>query len=277
MVIEFILENVYTSVVLTNYGRLLAGRRGDLAPAITLESRRIGDELLASIYRQEKRPIDLPFFFKAATEAVLLANVRTILSVLTAGEGRLRVTRNDATVRELKRCYFRGGLGEKGWIQAIETVLSFDALDPYWYEPTATSINFNAAGGGTMPFFPIFPLQLDVSQVLDRKTVANPGAACWPIWVITGPGNTLSLKNITTGRDLVWNGSLSIADTLVIDTSPLKKTIRLNGVNAWNNVPGSDADLWPLIAGNNDVLVTVGDATADTLVQLAFVPRYVSL
>lgn len=276
MEVEFILEDGSGSVALTDYGRLLAGRRGDLAPLMTLESRRIGDELLASVHRMEKRPLDLPFFFKAATESVLLDNVRALLTVLTAGEGKLRVT-NGAVVRELKRCYFRGGLNDKGWRQAAETVLSFDALDPFWYETTDTENQFTISGSTILPFFPFFPIRLLVSQVLNQDTVTNPGVECWPIWTITGPGDTLSLENVTTGRKLVWGGTLDGGDVLEIDTRPLVKTVRLNGVNAWEDVQASDADLWPMIAGDNDILVGLSSATVDTVATLSFTPRYVSL
>lgn len=280
MEVEFILADGTGSVKLTDYGRLLAGRRGDLAPLITLDTRRIGNELLAAIYRQEKRPLDLPFFFKATTEAELLTNVRTVLTVLTAGEGRLRVTRNDATVRELKRCFFRGGLGEKGWTQAAETVLSFDALDPFWYETSATENIFTISGSSILPFFPFFltkPLRLLVSQVLNQDTVSNPGVECWPIWTITGPGDTISLENKTTDRKIVWAGTLTGSDTLEIDTRPLYKTVRKNGINSWGLIQSSNADPWPLIAGDNDILVGMNNATVATQAKLSFTKRYVSL
>lgn len=279
MELEFILEDGSGSVVLTDYGHLLAGRRGDLAPLITLESRRIGEELLASVHRMEKRPLDFPFLFKETTESELLTTVRTVLTVLTAGEGKLRVTDN-GVVRELKRCYFRGGLGEKGWRQAAETVLSFDALDPFWYETTATENQFTISGSVIQPFFPFFltkPMKLLVSQVLNQDTVTNPGVEVWPIWTITGPGDTLSLENMTTGKRLLWNSTLTDEDILEIDTRPMYKTVRINGINAWNDVGVSDANLWPLLAGDNEVLVTLSNASILTKATLSFFPRYVSL
>ncbi len=280
MEVEFILADGTGSVKLTDYGKLLAGRRGDLAPLITLESQRIGNELLASMYRHEKRPLDLPFLFKGASEAALLANVRTVLTMLSAGEGKLRVTRNDAVVRELKRCYFRGGLGEKSWINAAETVLSFDALDPFWYETSATENIFTISGSSILPFFPFFltkPLRLLVSQVLNQNTIVNPGVEVWPIWTIKGPGDTISLENKTTGRKIVWAGTLTGSDTLVVDTRPLYKTVRKNGVNSWGLIQASNADPWPIIAGSNNVLVGMNNATVATQAKLSFTTRYVSL
>ncbi len=266
------------SVVLTDYGRLKGGRIGDLAPQTTLETRRVGTQLVKSAYRQEKRPLDLPFLFKAANEATLLANVRTILGVLSAGEGTLSVTRNDGTIRELYRCYYVAGLGEKGWVQAAEAVLSFDGLDPYWYDPTGVIVDF-VSGGSENPtlFFPVPPLYLLPSAILQAKTINNPGVESWLVWTITGPGDIISLINQTSGRTFIYSGALDDADTLVIDSRPLYKTVRLNGVNAWANVPQASADLWPLARGDNSILVTVANSTEHTIVELVYYPRYVSL
>jgi hypothetical protein len=52
--------------------------------------------------------------------------------------------------------------------------------------------------------------------------------------------------------------------------------VRFNGVNAWANVPRASADLWPLMAHENDILVTMAHATEDTLVRLNRSHRYIS-
>lgn len=278
MEIKFTVDASGDIVVLTNYGHLLDGRRGDLAPLTTLETQRVGGVLRKSIYRQEKRPLDLPFIFMADTPYLLQDNVRTVLDVLSQGEGTLTWTQDNDIVRELRNVFYKAGMGEKNWKQAMETVLAFDALDPYWYDPTEVEEEF--ASGGDPPtslFFPVPPLYLMPSAILEEKVVSNPGAENWPVWTITGPGDTLSFINNTTGRRLIYSGSLLVSDTLVIDTRPLQKTVRLNGVNAWEYIPKDSADLWSLAAGDNDILVSVANSTSETLVQLAYYPRYISL
>jgi len=277
MEVRFTASDSGRAVVISDYGHPKDGRVGDLAPQTTLETQRIGTQLIKSVYRQERRALDLPFLFKAADEATLLANIEIILDVLTEGEGTLRVTRKDGTVRELQRCYYVGGLGEKGYVKATEAVLSFDGLDPYWYDPTAVIVDF-VSGGGDAPtlFFPVPPLNLLPSAIFQSKTAPNPGKESWPVWTVTGPGNTISLINQTSGRTFIYSGTLTAADTLVIDTRPLYKTVRLNGVNAWANVPKASADLWPLAGGDNAILVTMGNSTVHTLVEFNYNPRYVS-
>jgi len=262
------------SVVLTDYGRLKDGRMGDLAPQTTLETWRVGGQLVKSAYRQEKRALDLPFLFKAATETALLANVQTILSVLSAGEGTLRVTRNDGTVRELYRCYYVAGLGEKGWLKVAEAVLSFDALDPYWYSTVPTIEVF--ASGSVVSFFPFFPLLLTSSSIVERKTINNPGLIAWPFWSIYGPGLNPSIINHTTGEQLTLNCSLSASDILTIDTSPLAKTVQINGANAYQYLTAASV-LFGLLPGDNDISVQMNIITAGISAGSAmYYPRYIS-
>lgn len=275
MQIEFIVGA--QSVVLTNYGRLVDGRRGDLAPATVLETELLAGLSVMSAYRQEKRPLDLPFLFKAAAETTLLANIRTMLDVLTAGEGVLKVTRNDAVVRQLQRCYYKDGLREKGWLQAIETVLSFDSLDPYWYDPTPTSEVFTVSLTSLTTFFPFFPLVLTASSIIERKNVTNPGAPVWPVWTIVGPGENPTITNHTTGESITLVKTLIAGDVLVIDTSPLAKTVILNGANAYQYLTAAST-LFSLAHGVNDLSVQMNLFVAGTSTgTLQFYPRYVSL
>jgi len=275
------------SVVLTDYGRLKKGRKGDLGMPVVIETRRVGNELQRSLYLHGKRAVDIPFLAKAASEAALLANLQTMMNVLTSDTLRsdgfdqdtaiLQVTKNDASVRQLQRCFYVGGLDEKAWINGMESVISFDALDPYWYDPTAVEVTFSSGETPSMLFFPLPPLYLAPSAVFAEQSVVNPGAEAWPIWTISGPGSSISLINQTTGRKVMWTGTLMIDDELEIDTRPLHKTVRLNGENAWDSVPISYADLWPLAAGPNALMVTIANSTGDTSAVLSYNPRYKSL
>lgn len=275
MEIEFIVG--LQSVVLTDYGRLLAGRMGDLAPSTVLETEMLSGQLIMSAYRQEKRPIDLPFMFKATTETGLLDAVRVMLDVLTIGEGILQVTRNDAVVRQLQRCFYRDGLRQKNYPKAMETVISFDALDPYWYSPTPTSDLFTVSLTSLVTFFPFFPLMLTTSTVIERKDVDNPGTNAWPVWTIVGPGENPTILNHTTGEYIMLICTLVAGDILIIDTSPFAKTVLLNGVNAYQYMT-DDSSLFDLDPGINDIsfqmnLAVVGSSSG----LLQYYPRYITL
>jgi hypothetical protein len=263
------------AIILTNYGTLL-GKLGDLAPAITLQSERRGNVLQKTIYRHEDRPLDLPFLFEGDNEDDLRGNVRAILDVLAAGEGILRITRT-GVARELRNTWYTAGLREKGnGGRTIKTVLSFDALDPYWYDPTGQQVTF-AGGVVAGTFFPFFPIVLSPSSVLAEETIVNPGVEAWPIWTISGPGGTITLENVTTGRKVVWNGTMADGETLVIDTRPLYKTVELNDANAWAYVSYDDTDLWPLAAGSNTIRVVMTGTDAGSQALLEYNPRYISL
>lgn len=276
MEIKFTADASGDEIVLTDYGRLLDGRRGDLAPLTTLEAQRIGGVLIKSIYRQEKRPLDLPFLFKASDLSTLQDNVRTVLDVLSQGEGVLTFIKDDATERELRSCFYKYGMGEKNWRSAMETVISFDALDPYWYDPTEVEEAFTGAVP-TGTFFPFFPLVLSPSSVLAEKTVTNPGVESWPIWTITGPATGVTLFNVTSDRTLALSLTMAAGETLVIDTRPLYKTVELNGANGWTYVSPYDPDLWPLAAGDNLIQVVMANTDAGSSAMLEYNPRYISL
>lgn len=263
------------SVVLTDYGHLLAGRLGDLAPEMVLETRSLGGGLGITSYRSGKRALDIPFFMKASTITALLNNVRTMLNVLTLGEGTLRATREDGIIRELQQCYFKNGLREKSW-KTAETILSFDALDPYWYDPISKLVEFTLQPASAS-FFPLLPLHLLASSIFEEATVNNPGMETWPVWTIYGPGDGVSLVNNTSGRSLYYSGNLSSSDVLVIDTTPGIKTVKLNGSNAWSAMAMYSADLWPLEMGDNIITTTLGSATSVSKVELAYFERYISL
>jgi hypothetical protein len=280
MDIEFEVNGAIYVVTSANV-QLLTDRTGDLAPNLKLDIFELGDQFEAGHYRPQPRNIDLPVLIKAGSHDELLSQVRTVLAGVMAGEGTLRFTRGEA-IRELLKCYFVGGLTSDGkGIEAareFKAVLSFRALDPYWYDPTAIIVSFVSSGDDDPTlFFPVPPLYLLPSAVLQSKTINNPGVEAWPVWIITGPGDIISLINQTSGRTFIYSGALEAADMLEIDTRPLYKTVRLNGANAWENVPVASADLWPLAAGNNDILVTVGNSTVHTVVEFHYNPRYVSL
>lgn len=281
MRVEFIVSS--ESVVLTDYGTIIRGKTGILAPETTLETQRLGGILRMSAYRQERRPVDLPYFLEGDSPnepdpVDVYGKARAILDVLRLGEGTLRVQRDDGVERELRSCYYRDGLREQNLPgDALRTVLSFDALDPYWYATADINVEYTNAGTPTPSFFPFFPLRLLYSQIVDSQIINNPGVECWPIWTITGPGSSLSLVNQTTGKTTIWTGTLTAADVLEIDTRPLFKTIRKNGANAWSNVPASTSELWSLATGDNSILVTMTDVTVETVARLTFTPRYISL
>lgn len=259
----------------------MAGRKGDLAPSFVLDTEAAAGIERVLNYRTGPRNLELPLWFKAITKTELLDTVDDLVGSLAPGDITLRFTSDDNRVRELRGCYLKDGFGDDGFesidnVMAAQAVLTFFCPDPYWYAVSLTTVNFvPTVSLGT--FFPFFPLQLSANPTLQRQTVVNPGFTTWPVWTIYGPGQNLSLVDYTTGKSFVWYGVLGAADVLIIDTTPLVKTIEMNGLNAYAYLVKS-SELFPLERGNNDLAIMMEDINnALTHATLKFYSRYISL
>jgi hypothetical protein len=227
------------------------------------------------------RVVGVPMLFSGGSKDVIRADLAALAAKLdpARGAGRLRILRVDGSLRELN-CYYSGGLeGDEsaGGPTHQLAVISFRAEDPYWYDPATVTVVYNSGGAGA--FFPIFPLRLGTSQVFTGAIENNLGdVEAWPIWTITGPGDTLVLTNNTTGETLHLNYALLTGESLVIDTRPGHKTVVKNdGTNLFGflDFGGVTSALWSLARGNNDLTIELsGINPAVTRVQLSYQRRY---
>ncbi len=221
--------------------------------------------------------------FSGSTDVDLRANIRSWCQRLdpSRGDGRLRVTGPAGDVRELTCSYQDGLRGDEpaGQRQDEVAIVTWVASDPYWAAPAATVISWQT--GVARSFFPILPLHLGSSQVFARSLLDPVSdVPTFPVWTISGPGASIALKNLTTGRTLSWSGSLGFGEQLTIDTRPGNQT------NAPKSVFLQDAtnqyglltarDMWPLKPGTNDVAIEMTGATEDSLVTLSYQSRYLS-
>lgn len=192
------------------------------------------------------------------------------------GDGKLRVTRHDGSVRELTCRYWRGLDKAKygGGGALLRTTLSFRAFDPYFYAATPISDTFTAGTPGT--FFPFFPLTLSSSTVFANVTINNPGhVEAWPVWTVTGPGKDIILRNRTSGKYFSLPITLGVGEYMVIDTRPGEKTVEDNtGADRFGDLDLSVSSLWALLAGNNVVRIEMSDTGAGSSVAYSCYPRY---
>ena len=200
------------------------------------------------------------------------------------GGGTLRHTRTDGvTVRRLN-CDYEAGLeisqAEGVWRAGAQAaLLSFFAADPFWYDDTETTETF-AASGTSAAFFPIPNattgsfITLTSSEVFGSLVVTNDGdVPVYPTWTIEGPGSSITLRNVTTGKviTLSANGGLTLTagQTLEIDTRPGSTLIERDSANVAAYL--SDAsELWPLALGANTIQIEMGGSTADSTVAISY-------
>lgn len=151
----------------------------------------------------------------------------------------------------------------------------------------------NEPDGGTEKHLrPFLPLRVAPATIADdgHSIDVNSDVDVWPVWRITGPlgeqdtgDPTIPIKitNKTTGQQLALLYGLPADRTLVVDTRPGIKAVYLEtrdgsqGLNLWPYVTSSDP-LWPLRPGKNVIAITAAGATADTSIELAYTPRYLT-
>lgn len=96
-------------------------------------------------------------------------------------------------------------------------------------------------------------LDWGVSGAQSNVTVINSGNyPVWPVFTVTGPVQQPTLTQPDTGRQLLYSGNLLAGQTLVIDTSPDSRSVKLDGVDRfgfmlsaqWTPVPPRSTLTW---------------------------------
>jgi hypothetical protein len=225
----------------------------------------------------------VPVVVMAPSESELAQLRRTLKKSLnpSRGLGILRSTAADGVTRDLNCRCVKGLEGTEddagrgpGWFTAG---LVFQAADPFWYDSSFTTLNFQMTG--PMPTFlasPFIPIKLGTSGIGSSFTIDNQGDfPAWPVWSITGPGASIVMTNQTTGDVLTL--TITLADStqvLTIDTRPGKKTVKRE--NASNQFAAVDplSTLWALQRGINLISVAMTGTTSASQIQLQYKQAY---
>ncbi|PWK81736.1 tail protein [Lentzea atacamensis] len=235
--------------------------------------------------RHGAREFVLRLWITGASEAAMWTAVRDTISRMdpARGDGKIRVTTVVGDQREIT-CRVQSGLelserlNDTSGPEVQRAAVVFRASDPYWYDLSDTVETWQL-DPDSATWFPIFPLRLASSEVFTDATVTNTGdVEAWPVWTITGPGSSIILRNLTTGK-LLSLGALALTSSQVvtIDTRPGKKTITLNDGTNLFSYRTADSSLWSLRRGANAVRIEMSSATAASSVQLARKHRYLGV
>ncbi len=225
------------------------------------------------------REVDLPLVLSAASSQALRTALRSLLRLLDPkrGTGRLRVQTEDGTERELSCRYAGGAEGVGGSPAWRRVVLTFRAVDPYWYARQVTTATFDQ-GSELATFFPFFPLRLGSTPIFGDTVIDNTGdVETWPVWTLSGPGTDFTLHNLTTGESLILETTLNAGEIVTIDTRPGAKTVLKSDGTSLFGYLSTDSVLWALPLGISSIRLEVTAATAATSVQLQYQLRYLSI
>lgn len=207
--------------------------------------------------------------------------------------GKLRVTRDDGTVRQID-CHVATAVDFPNTLQdrigaSQMVVVQFEAADPIWYDPALNNVLFDISDsifGLEIPIaVPVLYAGVTSLDAVESVTYAGKWET-YPTIYVTGPANDLVITNDTTGKVLDFTGTnIAALDTYTIDLRYGYKTVT-DAAGARQNAALTDASNlvdWSLApspdapGGINDIRVEIASGlTAATLIRVEYYNRYPS-
>lgn len=161
------------------------------------------------------------------------------------------------------------------------------ADDPIFYDPALVAISYNLGAllGTGFPW--AFPHAFGTDAFTSMTPIIYPGSwKAFPIIRITGPADTISIVNNTTGENIDFGAAAIVAgEVLTVDCTPGRKTVTSSisgNVQSWLT---TDSDLATFhIAphpeapgGINDIQVTFLGGMAPTTIMITYHVRYIGI
>ncbi|WP_344104893.1 phage distal tail protein [Nocardiopsis rhodophaea] len=157
----------------------------------------------------------------------------------------------------------------------MELHRSIYSPQPYWELEPVELIYRGPEEGAAGTWLPILPLRVRDSTAIGpgMPIRVEGGVRAWPVWELRGPlGPGVRMTNRTTGRWLEVGREVAEGETLVIDTRPRRKSVRLGGENAYRHLVQPGSTLWPLPPGDNTIDVEAGQMGASSRLILRYTP-----
>ena len=208
-----------------------------------------------------------------------LARLQRILNPLNPTEHTVRVSRSGQDGWREIQVRYAGGLEDQGeayygtW---CKVGIELKAPGALWRgEPVQISQQVAPA---RKPFLsltePFFPVILASSTVAGRVSVDIAGEApTFPVWTVTPPGEDLLIRNLTTGARLFLSGVIN--GQTVVDMAAGRVYSATTGTNL-NDRLSIDSRFFELAPGLQELEFSMVGATAVSMLDLAYAPRYLS-
>lgn len=131
---------------------------------------------------------------------------------------------------------------------------AFLAADPRIYVEATKAVRYDPTGSVSGLAMPLdFPLDFE-EEDMAINLVENDGTfSTPPVFLIEGPGEGLSVVNESTGKAVVFDDDLALAegDTVTVDVDA--RTVVLNGTNRLDLLDATESAWWELEPGANRV------------------------
>jgi hypothetical protein len=189
----------------------------------------------------------------------------------------LQIQRPDGTTRQIQ-VFTTSGLNtpEVGINNLTVYSIVLQTPDPYWSDLVQQTLIYtqNIAAG----ILPLLPIPLSSGTILGNAVITNNGnALAYPTWTITGPG-TPTFKNLTTNKQWSLNAPVPAGNVVQVTTKPGGQyAVNLTtSANIWDQLVlgTSIRNLWPLMAGDNVISISMAGASSATAVQVTWTNRW---
>jgi hypothetical protein len=240
----------------------------------------------------------LDFVIKGATPAEVDAEIARVSGQLNPqyGDCRLVIEGESGRIYDIPVTYTSGFQPAREHDRSLHAKcrVTFRAHQPYYraVDVIEVGIDFPVTGSGAVTTSWDAPIDWDAPVGWDGSDVGVDGtvrvavpvtatAPSWPTWEITGPADTVTLHNGTTGETIEWSGVVGAGETLVIQTEELSRSVRIDGSTAWLGLTDASR-FWSLKPGSparaqiNEVFVAVGGAAGTTSARMLVRPQWLS-
>lgn len=216
-----------------------------------------------------------------ALRATLLDRLRPNRT-LNETPGVLRKVLPDGGVRDLD-VFVTGGMtldeGEHPHLGCWHTrdVVEFTAYNPVFYDPTPTVEQLAITGIDELVFPITFPITFGGNIIETTDVFTNAGTWEAPLEItITGPVNSPTLLNETTGKVVSINYRLVAGETVVINTDPFGPSVTNSaGDDITGNAETSDLVTFTLVPGDNTLTFWGGAKGTEATCDLSYNARYI--
>jgi hypothetical protein len=219
---------------------------------------------------------DDPATYIALWRSFVTAFTQTSPPAGTPVTGTLRITRADATWRELD-CTYLSGLEQadaegEGYTSST-AVLSLLAGDPWWYGDTVigVSFSFTSARSYLAPYETVSPTTTTGAQII--TVIGDVDAS--PVWTLVGPATT-SYTVTLPGGSFTFAAALTLGQSVTVDVGAGTVIDNL-GANRIGSLVLPGAVLATLPVGVSvPVTVSIVGAGGGAGVNLSYRPRWES-
>ena len=173
---------------------------------------------------------------------------------------------------------------EAGWF--IDESIKFVAFNPIWFDPVPEVVGQNIIVATSLIFPITFPITFSAAAGVFQTNIAYAGSwYAYPTITLTGPYNSATITNLTTGVTFFMSVPLAVGQQRIITTTPGAISILdQNGVNCFGELgPTSnltDFNLRPAPeapGGVNNIYIALNGASGNAAVSLSYNTNFIGI